>query len=450
MTETSLHTDTVKKWPPYRQYKPSGVEWLGEVPEGWDTQRLKYSAPLINEKVDGGVSSLTFTGLEHIESWTGKHISPDEMSISDGQVSRFYVGDILFGKLRPYLAKVWRANQEGICTGELLVLKPKSVIQSYLFYFMLSRDFVSVVDSSTYGAKMPRASWEFIGNLLMLIPSLTEQRAIAAFLDSETGRIDALIEKKERLVELLKEKRIALISHTVTKGLDPDAKMKDSGIEWLGEVQEGWKVLSLRRKLRDGAAGIKIGPFGSALKLEYMEESGWKVYGQENVISGDFSVGSRFLGDEKFEELKACEIFPEDILVTMMGTTGRCKIVPQNAKPGIMDSHLLRLRTNEEELLAVYTCLLLDQAQYVKHQISQMGKGSIMHGLNSYIIKNISIVIPSITEQHAIIDFLNRETRKIDKLIDKISESITKLREYRSALISAAVTGKIDVRKEVA
>src|SRR5680860_1331966 len=231
----------------YPAHKPSGVPWLGDVPEHWEVRRLKYSADLINQKVDGAEADLPYMGLEHIESWTGKRQGQNGDASSDGQANLFRRGDVLFGKLRPYLTKAYAADSEGICTGELLVLRPKAVEQKFLLDYVLNPDFVTIVDSSTYGAKMPRANWDFIGNLPTLIPPLDEQQAIAAFLDRETARIDTLIEKKRRQFELLQEKRFALISHAVTKGLDPNAPMKDSGIEWLGQIPKHWGLLQLRR-----------------------------------------------------------------------------------------------------------------------------------------------------------------------------------------------------------
>src|SRR3972149_4336285 len=144
----------------YTKYKDAGIDWIGSIRTQWQFIRLKYCVDLINEKVDGTETDLPYTGLEHIESWTGKRIAAENGSAtSEGQANRYKAGDVLFGKLRPYLAKVLRSNDEGICTGELLVLSPKAVIQDYLFNYLLSKDFVTIVDSSTYGAKMPRASW---------------------------------------------------------------------------------------------------------------------------------------------------------------------------------------------------------------------------------------------------------------------------------------------------
>ncbi len=212
--------NTPRRYRPYPQYKDSGVERRGEVPAGWPTKRLKYCVRLCNEKLDGQAAELPYTGLEHIESWTGRRIIPSEGTEADGEVNTFRPGDVLFGKLRPYLAKVYRAREDGVCTGELLVLRPIQFEQGFLFYIMLSREFVSVVDSSTYGAKMPRASWDFIGSLPVPVPSADEQRAIAAFLDRETARIDALVEKIKTSINLLREYRTALISAAVTGTID--------------------------------------------------------------------------------------------------------------------------------------------------------------------------------------------------------------------------------------
>jgi len=204
----------------YPACKPSGVEWLGDVPEHWTIRRLKYTADLINVKVDGPDNNLPYTGLEYIESWTGRRISPNGDATSEGQANLYRRGDVLFGKLRPYLAKAHAVDSDGVCTGELLVLRTKAVNQKFLLNYVLNPDFVAIVDSSTYGAKMPRANWDFIGNLPALIPPTDEQRAIAAFLDRETARIDALVDKVIESIDGLREYRTALISAAVTGKID--------------------------------------------------------------------------------------------------------------------------------------------------------------------------------------------------------------------------------------
>ncbi len=229
-----------------------------------------------------------------------------------------------------------------------------------------------------------------------------------------------------------------------THALKPYPELKDSGVEWFDNVPGHWDVTSLRRRLR-AYDGIKIGPFGSQLKLDQMSNSGYKVYGQANVISNDFLCGTKFISQEKFDELAACEVLPGDLLVTMMGTSGRCAGVPSGAAAGIMDSHLLRLRL-DDTICPKFAVLLIDESPYIKQQITVSGKGSIMHGLNSGMIKALIVVIPPLPEQAAIVRFLDRADRRIQRYIRAKQKLIVLLDEQKQAIIHQAVTGKIDVR----
>lgn len=218
------------------------------------------------------------------------------------------------------------------------------------------------------------------------------------------------------------------------------SEYKPSGVAWLGEVPGHWEILPIKYLLRDGYDGLKIGPFGSQLTSDMHAEGGeFKVYGQENVISRDFERGTRFIDKEKFEELSVYEIRAGDILVTMMGTSGRCDVVPHDIQSGIMDSHLLRLRV-EPKIQSEFLRTLIDEAHYLACQIQVMGKGSIMHGLNSTIVKCLLVAVPSSQEQSHIMSFLDRETGKIDALIAEQRRLVELLAEKRQAVISHAVT----------
>jgi len=215
---------------------------------------------------------------------------------------------------------------------------------------------------------------------------------------------------------------------------------KDSGVETLGTIPTHWETRQVRFLLKDGAEGIKIGPFGSALKLEDMVDSGIRVYGQENVIKKDFTLGKRRISQDKLSEMQVYQIYPQDLLITMMGTSGKCELVPEDAEQGIIDSHLLRLRVKENEILPRFFRLLIDECHEIESQIKVTGKGSIMHGLNSSIVKALMLPLPNKSEQVTILDFLDHETAKIDTLIEKQQQLIKLLKEKRQAVISHAVT----------
>ncbi|MDH1729391.1 restriction endonuclease subunit S [Pseudomonas chengduensis] len=218
---------------------------------------------------------------------------------------------------------------------------------------------------------------------------------------------------------------------------------KSTGVEWLSEIPVHWELIRLRFLLLDGAEGIKIGPFGSQLTSDMLVEVGYKVYGQENVIAGDFDKGRRYITDEKLSEMSVYEIRPNDLLVTMMGTAGRCKVVPEAISAGVMDSHLLRMRFGRKAD-PKFVELLIDKSNYVSHQVRLNGKGSIMHGLNSSIIKELLVALPSADEQAPILSFLDHETARIDALIEEQQRLIELLKEKRQALISHAVTRGLD------
>lgn len=205
---------------PAAAMKDSGVAWLGKIPAHWGVRRLKFSVSQINQKVDAASINLPYIGLEHIESWTGKKLQ-GEISDSEGVASQYQAGDVLFGKLRPYLAKVHLAVDAGLVSSEALVLRPHTELHNELLkYYVLSKEFINIVDSSTFGSKMPRASWEFIGNLPILLPDLEEQHAIARFLDEKTAEIEQQAEKIRQAIEKLNEYRAALITHAVTGKID--------------------------------------------------------------------------------------------------------------------------------------------------------------------------------------------------------------------------------------
>lgn len=430
------------RWLAYLTYRHSSEDWLGDVPSEWNQQRLKRCVRLVDDRAIGNTDGLPYVGLEHIQSWTGKLMGTDDEHGSDAMVQRFQSGDVLFNKLRPYLAKVVRATHDGVCTGELLVLRPTVVLAEYLKYYLLSRDFIWAVDSSTYGAKMPRANWDYIGGLSVLVPEISTQRAIASFLDRETARIDSLIEKKQRQIELLQEKRAALISHAVTKGLDPNAKMKDSWIEWLGEVPQHWEIAPLYSRYT-----VELGKMLDSKRivgthlLPYLRnvDTQWDYVRVADLPEMDIEE----------RELQRYTLQNGDLLVCEGGEVGRTAIwrgeLPLCGYQKAL--HRLRPRGRDDEPRFFY--YVMREAARTGVFLARGNPNTIPH-LTGEQLRVYRFPFPPAPEQHAIVQHLDSTLGMIDALGHKVEESITALREYRSALITAAVTGKIDVREEVA
>ena len=253
----------------YSAYKDSGVPWLGEVPKHWTTERLKTSMNNIVEQTTERLGADLYVAMEHVESWTGrlKHAGHDVSF--DSQVKHFQSGDVLFGKLRPYLAKVTRPTSDGVCVGEFLVLRPRysNTTAPYLELLLRSKPIIDAVNNSTFGAKMPRADWQFIGGMAVVHPPLPEQAAIVRFLDHSDRRIRRYIRAKQKLIKLLEEQKQALIHQAVTGQIDvrtgkPYPAYKDSGVELRGERPERqWEPIKIKYlsslKGRLGWQGLK-------------------------------------------------------------------------------------------------------------------------------------------------------------------------------------------------
>ncbi|WP_252188904.1 restriction endonuclease subunit S [Bacillus mycoides] len=215
---------------------------------------------------------------------------------------------------------------------------------------------------------------------------------------------------------------------------------KLSTIMGINEIPKHWEEKEIKYCLKDGSEGIKIGPFGSALKSEMLVDNGYKVYGQENLIKDSFEIGHRFITEEKFRELDVYEIRPGNVLISMMGTIGKCKVVPKDIQRGIMDSHLIRLSFDESVVLSEFAALLIQEAFYINVQLGVNSKGSIMSGLNSSIIKNLKVLIPTLEEQKLILQYINMKMRQLDGLIQNKHDLITLLEEQRQSMITEAVT----------
>ncbi len=423
--------------PRYPEYKDSGVEWLADVPVHWGVKRLKHNLRLLTEKTDRREHPVA---LENIESWSGHFVETETKF--EGEGVAFECGDILFGKLRPYLAKAYLASTAGEAVGDFHVMRPAPAIHGrFAQYQILNRDFISIVDSSTFGAKMPRVGWDFLGNMALATPPKNEQQTISVFLDRETGKIDALIAEQQRLVELLAEKRQAVISHAVTKGLNPNAPMKDSGIEWLGEVPAHWGVVPLGHL----ATQIQTGPFGSQLHSEDYVEDETPVINPSNIQDGNLVADwSCTVTQEIAARLSQHKLMLGDIVFGRRGEMGRCAMVTANEVNWLCGTGSLNVRLSDRanpEFVSIYL-----RTAYVRELLKLESVGSTMDNLNTQILSGVSVPLPPFTEQQTIVTYLDTETAKFDTLTAEANRAIALLQERRSALISAAVTGKIDVR----
>jgi type I restriction enzyme, S subunit len=425
----------------YAQYKEldkSGVSWLQQKPSHWRIKRLKFSTDLINNKVSVEDSSSPYLGLEHIESWTGRKID-GEISNSEGLASSFTTGDVLFGKLRPYLAKVHLAQQDGLISSEALVVRSKDELHAkFLKYYMLSRDFINIVDSSTYGSKMPRASWDFIGNLPVLLPEVEEQKTIARFLDFKTAQIDALIAKKKSLLGKLSERRTALISHAVTKGLDPTVAMKDSKAAWIGQIPRHWEAKRLKFVVSEP---LKYG----ANEAAELTDPELPRYIRITDVNDDGSLREETFRSLPEEIADSYLLSDGDILLARSGATvGKSFIYKPSWGVAAYAGYLIRARMSGS-VNADFAYLFFQSSCYWEWLSSVFIQATIQN-VSAEKYANLVIPVPPVKEQLSIVNRLLVQLKRIDTQRERANLAVERLIEYRSALITNAVTGKIDVR----
>lgn len=221
-------------------------------------------------------------------------------------------------------------------------------------------------------------------------------------------------------------------------------QMKESGIQWIGAIPYNWNVERIKHIIQNNDNGIKVGPFGSALTNEVVssDEGKYKVYGQSNLIRKDFSYGDNYVSEQNYKRLINYEVLPNDIAVSMMGTIGKCSVVPGNIEPGIMDSHLIKIRLSQKMLPRYFEYAYESDMGYSQLLINS--KGSIMNGLNSTIVKGLYIPVPEIIEQQAIVDFLDKECAQIDSIATDLEKQIALLQQYKKSLITETVTKGLD------
>ena len=441
------------KYQQYDEYKDSGIEWLGDIPSHWEVIPIKHLAILNPKKStlsqDLMSDECSFVPMEKLKFnslvLNEKKVIKD---VYDGY-TYFENEDILVAKVTPCFENnnttIARdlINGVGFGSSEIFVLRVNDKVNNrYLFYRLLETIFISVATAAMTGAGgLRRVPAEIINTYPIAVPDINEQTQIANFLDFETAQIDTLIEKQQTLIQLLKEKRQAVISHAVTKGLDPDAPMKDSGVEWLGDVPEHWVVA----QFKFNTLVMQTGPFGSQLHAEEYIEDGIPLINPAHMIDGEIVPDSRVTVDETTQErLERHKLSEGDIIFARRGELGRCAIVHKHQEGWICGTGSLRATLNDK-LISEYAYLLITSDGLIS-ELSLESKGSTMDNLNTETLGRVRMPVPPRNEQNKIISHVSQVFGKYKVLIGNAERAIQLMQERRTALISAAVTGKIDVR----
>lgn len=456
----------------YAKYKDSGLSWVGKIPKNWQKRNLQDVAREDRYSFTGGPFGSDLKSEEYTESGVriiqlqnigvGEFLDKYKIYTSEEKANQLsscniFPNDIIIAKmadpvaracLMPFGVERYLMASDGI----RLDVDENEFDKKYLVYSINSSYFRHQAELRSTGTTRLRIGLSALRKLKIFLPPFEEQKSISKYLDRKTTIIDTLLEKTKQKITTLQEQRTAIINQAVTKGLThlPPAKggtkgvpLKKSGVERIGNIPENWEV----KKTSYLCSEMKSGPFGSSLKKSSYTKTGYKIYGQEQVIKDDFSYGDYFIGEEKFNELRRCEIFAGDILISCVGTFGKIAMVPNEFQKGIINPRLLKLTPNNL-ILSRYFLLVL-RSSLTFSQLTALSRGGTMGVINLDILRQLKFPIPSLKEQEEIYNYVNQKTKEVDTLIQKEQQRINLLKEYRQSLISEVVTGKRCVHNEI-
>ncbi len=441
---------------PYPAYRDSGVPWLGEVPAHWEVMRLKRAARLSPGKAEARDlldrnQEAVFLPMEHVgTNGSVRYDTVRPIAELWNGFTYFRRDDVIVAKITPCFENGKGACLDGLPTEagfgstEFTVLRPLgSMLPRFLYRLTTVAQFRELgADAMTGAAGQQRVPVDFIGQFLVPVPPVEEQQAIVRFLAHMDSRINRLVRAKRRLIALLNEQKQAIIHRAVTRGLDPDVRLKPSGIDWLGDVPEHWTVL----RLRDVAVSMQTGPFGSQLHANEYTPGGTPVINPSHMKAGRIEADSTSaIGPDKVRELKRHLLKRSDIIFARRGELGRCAVVTEQEEDWICGTGSLRMRPRSEIVNSAYLARLL-LTRGVGEWLSLQSVGSTMDNLNTGILSRLPIPLPPRDEQDSIVGALPALQSPIDASRDRVQREIDLLREYRTRLIADAVTGKLDVR----
>lgn len=416
-------------------------------PAGWETRRIRHLAlirkgQLPNETFQSpsSESDLPYLSMEYLRGETAAlAFVPDASAVVVAEA-----GDILLLWDGSNAGEFIRAKH-GAVSSTVARIRPRHVDRDFLYYCCKAAE--PLLRQQTVGMGIPHVDGDLLRDLKLRLPNVDGQRAIAAFLNAKTARLNELVVGKRALIAKLLERRSAAISSVVTRGFNPVIKFAPTSIEWLRHIPRHWKVTSLKRLAKSGRRSFTDGDW---IELPFIADDGVRLIQTGNIGIGAYKEqGFRYITNEAFNELGCTAVEPNDVLICRLdGPVGRACLAPNLGVRMItsVDNTILKVREDVSPHFVVY---LLSSAPWLSwiDSLCRVGGGFRMR-VSRTMLGNIRLALPPHQEQCAITEYLDRETEGIDRMVGKIEEAVERLEEYRIALIVAAVTGKIDVRNQ--
>ncbi|XBG72578.1 restriction endonuclease subunit S [Enterococcus cecorum] len=444
-----------------REMKLTNLDCIHQIPLNWNLMDIKYVSDLINgdrsnqypsgnDIKDSGVNFITSENLHNLKLEiveNSKYITAEKYNSLRG--AKLRINDLIFclrGSLG--ICSINTDLTEGTIASSLVVIRPNDKINPYYLNYSINSNLIKKqIDYWMNGSCATNLSAKDTREFKICVPPISEQNQIVNYLNSKCEAIDQAIQKQKDIVDKLMEYKQSTITQAVTKGLNPNSEMKDSGVEWIGEIPQNWSIMRLKYAY-DNSNGnaVKVGPFGSQLKSSSYVSSGEWVYNQRTVLDENFETNDTFVSKEKANSLSGFKVYPNDILITTRGTLGHIAIVPNNAPSGILHPCIIRFRINSNVINPRLLKYMFNNSDFFIKQIELTNNSTTIDALYSYNLCNLVFPVIPLSEQQNIIDYLDSKCLAIDESIKRSNKIIQKLEEYKKALIYNAVTGKIDCR----
>lgn len=433
----------------YESYKDSGIEWLGKIPSHWTDEKLKYLVSCNDDVLDESTDPneiINYVEISDVDAVNGVNLSSQyRFEDAPSRARRITKkGDVIVSTVRTYLKAIAVIEEDNlvVSTG-FAVLRPKKIESTFIRYALLNEFFLGEIISRSTGVSYPAINSSDLVGIKIPLPPISEQRIIASYLDNKVSQIDVTIAEKEKMIEDLQNYRKSIISETVTRGLDPNVPMKDSGVEWIGMIPEHWKMIKLK----------------SIAKVN--GRIGFRGYTSEDLVpagEGAYTIGGKhitncvvdlsnpdYISWDKYYESPEIMVKKGDILIAQRGSLGKAALVRDEIGEATINPSLVLLNNISIDNVFLYYYLISDSTL---SYIDFLNTATAVPMVSQNQIENIKLPLPTENEQVRIGQFLDEKTSRIDSSISELQSQIEDLKAYKSSLITEAVTGKIDLRNE--
>ena len=427
----------------YEKYKDSGIAWIGEIPEHWELRKGKNLFRLRNSK--GNKNAILLAATQKYGMIPQSQVEGVVQVKQNTDLNTFktvHKRDYVIS-LRSFQGGFEMSEYEGVCSPAYQVFYSIVPCCNYFFkYLFKSYGFVSQINAFTLGIREGKnIQYDDFSLMKLPLPTFQEQQSIAIYLDQKCGEIDKLIALQEEMITKLQSYKQSVITEVVTKGLDKNVPLKDSGVEWIGEIPIHWKVIKIKQLLKNNS--LKVGPFGSQLSgSDILSEGKYWVYNQRTVLDNNFSSCNLFITSKKYNDLIGFKVSSGDILLTTRGTIGKISRVPLIFNEGVIHPCIIRFNIDESFIKYKILKYIFNDSDLVINQVKYNSNSTTIDVIYSDTLKNIVLAYIPREEQQTIADYLDQKCSEIDELISIKQQKIEKLKDYKKSLIFECVTGK--------